>query len=161
MKIGFYYGSFDPFTNGHLYVCSEALKRFDKIVVSIGCNPLKIIRRRRFNKKLMEVSMKKMFKNHHFNVEVTSVFLITILKLRKHNPIIVRGIRNEADYIYEKRLAIICKKIFGLETFFITGGNSNISSTLVMDKLKAGEDVSSFLPKEILKVVKANDMKDS
>lgn len=62
MRICFYYGSFDPFTNGHLYVCSEALKQFDKLIISIGRNPLKIYRRRRFNKHLMEIGMKEVFK---------------------------------------------------------------------------------------------------
>ncbi|MCI8640930.1 MAG: adenylyltransferase/cytidyltransferase family protein [Clostridia bacterium] len=159
MKICFYYGSFDPFTNGHLYVCTEALKKFDKLVISIGCNPLKIYRRRRFNKHLMEKAMKEIFKKNNLNIELTSRFLITILKLRSVNPIIIRGIRNNADYIYEKRLSIIWNKLFGLKTIFIKG--NNISSTMITNKLKAGEDVSSFLPKEIFEIVTTNSLRDS
>lgn len=39
--IGFYAGSFDPFTKGHLNICCQALKGLDKLVVGIGVNPLK------------------------------------------------------------------------------------------------------------------------
>lgn len=33
MKIGFYSGSFDPFTNGHLHIIETASKVFDKVIV--------------------------------------------------------------------------------------------------------------------------------
>lgn len=39
--IGFYAGSFDPFTKGHLNICCQALKGLDKLVVGIGINPEK------------------------------------------------------------------------------------------------------------------------
>ena len=38
MKIGFYAGSFDPFTVGHLHVTKLASELFDKVVVGIGIN---------------------------------------------------------------------------------------------------------------------------
>lgn len=40
-KIGFYCGSFDPFTKGHLAVVCEALAFFDKLIIAIGVNPEK------------------------------------------------------------------------------------------------------------------------
>ena len=36
MNIGFYAGSFSPFTNGHLHVVKEASKLFDKVIIGIG-----------------------------------------------------------------------------------------------------------------------------
>lgn len=39
--VGFYAGSFDPFTKGHLSICCQALKGLDKLVVGIGINPAK------------------------------------------------------------------------------------------------------------------------
>ena len=45
-KIGFYAGSFDPFTNGHLHVVKVSAKLFDKVIIGIGINPTK---KRRFN----------------------------------------------------------------------------------------------------------------
>ena len=36
--VGFYPGSFDPLTNGHLDVIERACKLVDKLVVAIGSN---------------------------------------------------------------------------------------------------------------------------
>ena len=36
MNIGFYAGSFSPFTNGHLRVVERASKLFDKVIIGIG-----------------------------------------------------------------------------------------------------------------------------
>lgn len=41
MNIGFYPGSFDPFTNGHLHVVKSASKLFDKVIIGIGINSVK------------------------------------------------------------------------------------------------------------------------
>lgn len=37
-KIGFYAGSFDPFTKGHLAIVCEALCAFDEVVIGVGVN---------------------------------------------------------------------------------------------------------------------------
>ena len=48
-KIGFYAGSFDPFTNGHLHVVKVSAKLFDKVIIGIGINPTK---KRRFERNM-------------------------------------------------------------------------------------------------------------
>lgn len=70
MKIGFYAGSFNPFTNGHLHVVTKASMLFDKVIVGIGVNPEK---KRRFDKDLM--------KNPHFFSEVLET--VWIINKRK------------------------------------------------------------------------------
>ena len=39
MKKVVYAGSFDPITNGHLWMIQRAAELFDEIVVAIGINP--------------------------------------------------------------------------------------------------------------------------
>ncbi|MDT8337537.1 MAG: adenylyltransferase/cytidyltransferase family protein, partial [Candidatus Izemoplasmatales bacterium] len=41
MKIGFYPGSFDPITFGHLDIITRGAKLFDKLYIAISINPNK------------------------------------------------------------------------------------------------------------------------
>ena len=43
-KIGFYAGSFDPFTNGHLQIVRKAAECFEKVIVGIAYNSEKKVR---------------------------------------------------------------------------------------------------------------------
>ena len=48
--VGFYAGSFDPFTNGHLQIVKKATKCFEKVIIGIGYNSEK---QSRINKEQM------------------------------------------------------------------------------------------------------------
>ena len=64
MEIGFYAGSFDPFTNGHLHVVTKSAKLFDKVIIGIGVNPDK---KRRYDKEIMKNAIEKLLVNRkHF-----------------------------------------------------------------------------------------------
>ena len=39
MTTGFYAGSFDPFTYGHLHVVKKSLMLFDKVIIGIATHP--------------------------------------------------------------------------------------------------------------------------
>ena len=68
MKVGFYAGSFDPFTNGHLHVVKTSAKLFDKVIIAIGENSFK---KRRFNNQKMKEAIEKVLvRNHLDNVSV-------------------------------------------------------------------------------------------
>lgn len=153
MKIGFYAGSFDPFTNGHLHVIEKAAILFDKVIVGIGINPDK---NRRFDKEIMKNAMEKVFerKNLH-NVDVIIYDKLSVDEALEHNStFLVRGIRNGMDYEFEENLASINEEIAKLDTIYIRAGKlGNLSSSMVMDLLKHGRDVSEYLPEEILEIV--------
>ena len=59
MRIGFYAGSFDPFTLGHLHIVKEASKLFDKVYVGIGVNSNK---NRHYNQEEMKSVILKALK---------------------------------------------------------------------------------------------------
>ena len=41
MRTAVYAGSFDPPTNGHLWMIQRGLELFDRLIVAIGSNPSK------------------------------------------------------------------------------------------------------------------------
>jgi len=63
---------------------------------------------------------------------------------------IIRGIRSTSDEEYEKKLADIMRSYdSSFETIFIRshGNLKSVSSTLVKDKLKRGENVKEYIHK--------------
>lgn len=154
MKIGFYAGSFDPFTNGHLHVLKKSLQLFDSVIIGIGTNPEKI---RRFDKKIMKEAIENLITNHQFsNASVITYDGLSVDAAIEHNAtFLVRGIRNGMDYAEEENLAAVNEEICNLDTIYIRAGHlGTISSSMVMSLLQSGRDVSHYLPKEILEVVK-------
>lgn len=154
MKVGFYAGSFDPFTNGHLHVVAKSAQIFDKIVIGIGIHPDK---KRRFDKEVMKNAIEKVLKNNNINnVSVITYDNLSVdVAIENGATFLVRGIRNGMDYEYEENMASINEELSGLDTIYIRAGDlGNISSSMVMDLLRNGKDVSKYLPKEIIEVIK-------
>lgn len=154
MEVGFYAGSFDPFTNGHLHVVTRAAKMFDKVIIGIGVNPQKT---RRFDKDVMKNAIEQvLIRENLTNVTVISYEGLTVDAALKHDStLLVRGIRNGMDYDQEENIASINEEIAALDTVFVRAGKlGNISSSMVMELLKYDKDVSKYLPKEVMEVVK-------
>lgn len=101
-KTAVYAGSFDPVTNGHLWMIQESCKIFDKVIVAIGENADK-----NYTLSLdYRIELLHSITNRFHNVEVThfnNQFLVNYAKSIGAN-FIVRGIRNYTDYEYEKSM---------------------------------------------------------
>lgn len=155
MRIGFYAGSFDPFTSGHLHVIKQSAKLFDKVIVGIGVHPKKT---RRFDKDLMKTAIEQVLirEDLYNKVVVISYDNLSVDSAIDFNStFLVRGIRNGMDYEYEENMASINEEISGLDTVYIRAGNlGNISSSMVMELLRNNRDVSKYLPIEVLELVK-------
>ena len=117
-KVGFYAGSFDPFTNGHLHVIEVSSKIFDKVIVGIGVN---ILKARRFDQNKMKEAMEKVIKaNNLDNVEVITYDNLTVDSAKEHGAnYLIRGIRNGMDYDYEENIALINEEISGIDTIYV------------------------------------------
>ena len=153
MNIGFYAGSFDPFTNGHLHVIKQSAKLFDKVIVGIGVHPTKP---RRFDKNLMKNAIEQvLIRNNLSNVTVICYDNLSIDVALSHNcTFLVRGIRNGMDYEQEENLASINEELSGIETIYIRAGNlGNISSSMVMELLRNNKDVTKYLPEDVLTLI--------
>ena len=153
-RIGFYAGSFDPFTNGHLHVIEVSSKMFDKVIVGIGINTLK---KRRFDQFKMKEAIEKVIEaNCLENVKVISYDNLSVDAAKENGAnFLIRGIRNGMDYDYEENVALINEEISGLDTIYVRAGKLGaLSSSMIMELLQYGKDASKFLPKEILDIIK-------
>lgn len=92
-KIGFYAGSFDPFTRGHLSIVCEALCLFDQVIVAVGRNPSK--------KAAFSVEERKMMIKDALNDLVNSADYLELngeqLSVAEHMAI--ARIREDADVV--------------------------------------------------------------
>lgn len=154
MNIGFYAGSFSPFTNGHLHVVKTASKFFDKVIIGIGINSKK---EPRYDNNLMKEAIELVLEKEGLrNVSVITYSNLSVDAALEHNAnVLIRGIRNGMDYEYEEKMALINEEISGLDTIYIRAGSlGNISSSLIVELMENGKDVSKYLPEDILKVLK-------
>lgn len=157
MKIGFYAGSFDPFTIGHLHIVNVASKIFDKVIVGIGVNPKKT---RRYDKIKMRDAIEKLLKEENIvNFEVIIFDGLTADVAAEYGAkFLIRGVRNGIDYDFEENLALINEEISGIDTIYIRSGEYGaISSSMVFELLKRNKDVSKYIPKYIIDVIKSEN----
>lgn len=151
--IGFYAGSFDPFTNGHLSIVKKSSKCFDKVIIGIGENSEKNCR---IDKKLMKQAIEETLKKENItNVEVIIYSTLTTEEAKKHGAdILIRGLRNGTDYQYEENIASLNEIHSGLDTcYFRAGKLGHLSSSIVMELFNYGEDVSSYVPEAVNEVL--------
>ena len=151
--IGFYAGSFDPFTNGHLTIVKKASKCFDKVIVGIGQNSEKKSRCDKI--KMKEAIEKTLIDERIENVEVIIYNELTVNAAKKYDAeILIRGLRNGTDYQYEENISEINEIISGLDTCYFRAGNLGyISSSMVMELYNAGENISGFVPKAVFEML--------
>ncbi len=101
-KLGVYAGSFDPLTVGHLWMIEQGVGLFDRLIVAVGTNPDK-----RYTFALAErLSMLRESLKQYRNLSVTSFskcYLIDYARSVKATHIL-RGIRSESDYEYERTM---------------------------------------------------------
>ncbi len=153
MKIGFYSGSFDPFTNGHLHIIKASCQIFDKVVVGIGINTNKT---RNYDTEQMKLAIEETLKKANIkNVEIITYQELTVEIAQKYQAnFLIRGLRNDTDYAFEENLAQINEEISGLDTiYFRSGVLGFISSSMVMELIHYGRDVSRYLPEPVLNLI--------
>lgn len=152
--VGFYAGSFDPFTNGHLQIVIKAAQCFNKVIIGVAYNSEKEVR---LDKEKMKQAIEKTIEELNLNnVEVKLYTGLTANEAKKHGAnILVRGLRNGTDYQYEENIAETNEKISGLDTcYFRAGDLGYLSSSLVMELLRNGVDISNFVPKYVAEILK-------
>ena len=148
MKKAVFPGSFDPITIGHVDIVKRGIKVFDEIIIAVGDNT---------NKKYMfpkekRVEFVKQTFNNYDNIKIESYDGLTIDFCKKNNTeFMIRGLRNPADFEFEKSIALTNREMTDIETiFFLTSPDKSfVSSSIVRDLIRNNGDYKLFIPKGI------------
>lgn len=149
-RIAVFPGSFDPITLGHFDIVERAVPLFDKIIVAIGHNAEK---KYMFTLEQRKNWLKESLRNFG-NVEVDVYQGLTVDYCKsKDARFILRGLRNPADFEFEKAIAHTNRAITNreIETVFLltSSGKSYISSSIVRDVMRNGGDYTLLVPPEV------------
>ena len=127
-----YAASFDPITNGHLWVIEQGKRLFDDLIVAIGTNPDK-----RYEFSIEErLSLVQASLAGHTKAVVETYenrFLVEYARSRGAD-FVLRGIRTELDYQYERSMKYINSDLDeGVVTVFLMPPReiSEVSSSVV------------------------------
>ena len=149
MKKAVFPGSFDPITIGHLDIVKRGIKIFDEIIIAVGDNTDK---KYLFSKEKRVEFVERTFSDYD-KVKIESYNGLTVDFCKKNNiEFMIRGLRNPADFEFEKSIALTNREMTGIETiFFLTSPeNSFISSSIVRDLIRKKGDYKLFIPKGII-----------
>lgn len=130
--IGIYAGSYDPPTNGHVWMIEQGSRLFSKFYVAIGINSQKEYT---FSIEERLLMLKDICKNYnnvyivHFENKFLAKYAETL-----NVDYILRGIRNEKDYTYERGMRYVNSNMNQkIQTLFMMSPRNlvEVSSSLV------------------------------
>lgn len=155
MSVAIFPGSFDPVTNGHVDVIKQAAAIFDKVYVVVMVNTAKkYLFKDNERQKLCQAAVKNLP-----NVEVLlKPDQLTVNVARDlHANVIVRGVRNNTDFLFEQQIAEMNRKMandISTVLLFTKPENSYVASSIIKEIAQFNGDFNSFLPNEAAKALK-------
>ena len=151
-------GSYDPITTGHMDVIRRAAALFDCVIVAVMTNDMRAYVADAKVKQYMfsmekRTEMVRLACAEFDNVQVISSNgrLIDLVD-EVGADVIVKGIRNEADYAYEQKHALYNRAHNPkAETLYLPADPAydHISSTMVRERLEAGQSIDDVVPEAV------------
>ena len=148
MKQALFPGSFDPLTLGHYDIIRRGVTLFDEVIVAIGLNADK--------KYMFTLEERKQFIEDAFadepRIKVVTYKGLTVEFCKEIGVgFILRGLRNPADFEFEKAIAHTNRKLSEIETVFLltAAKTSFISSSIVRDVIRNNGDYTKLVPETV------------
>ena len=151
---GFYPGSFDPLTIGHMDIIERAANFVDRLVIAVGVHhgkkPLFSIEDRVV---MIEAEVVQLVKKTGTEIDVQTFDKLTVDAARTVGAnVIVRGLRDSGDFDYEMQMAGMNGAMApDIETVFLAASPQvrHIAGTLVRQIASMGGDAGSFVPESV------------
>jgi len=148
MKKAIFPGSFDPITLGHVDIINRGATLFDEIIIAIGENSSKDYM---FSIDERVAFIESAFKDNS-KVRVMNYSGLTIDFCKEIEvDFIMRGLRNPADFEFEKAIAHTNRHLATLETVFLltSSQTSFISSSIVREIIRYEGDYKKLVPNSV------------
>jgi pantetheine-phosphate adenylyltransferase len=165
-RTGFYPGSFDPVTYGHLDIIARSARLVDKLVLGVGIHHGKQSMLPAESRiALLEKVTRPIAEHTGIKITVATFDGLAVDAARQHHAgIMIRGIRDSTDFDYEVQLGQMNAALApDIETVFLAASPATrmIASSLVKQIAKMGGDTTLFIPKEAQEVMAAALVKPS
>ncbi|MBT3542151.1 MAG: pantetheine-phosphate adenylyltransferase [Flavobacteriaceae bacterium] len=150
MKKYVFPGSFDPITLGHVDIIVRALPLCDSLIIAVGENKDK---KYMFSlQQRIEFIMKTFSNEPKISVQTYKGLTVNFCK-EVEATAILRGLRNPADFEFEKSIAQINRRLTEIDTLFLltSADHSYISSGIVREIMIHNGDYTSLVPKAVKK----------
>lgn len=155
-RIGFYTGSFDPLTNGHLDVLRAGSAFCDRIVVGIGVHPGKTPL---FSAPERDALIRATTRHLAAEIDVVTFDGLAVDAARRAGAsVILRGLRDGTDFDYEMQMAGMNGVMSpDVQSVFIPARPAvrHITATLVRQIASLRGDVTGFVPPEVAAALRA------
>ena len=148
MKKAIFPGSFDPITLGHVDIINRGATLFDEIIIAIGENSSKDYM---FSIDERVAFIESAFKDNP-KISVMNYSGLTIDFCKEIEvDFIMRGLRNPADFEFEKAIAHTNRHLSTLETVFLltSSQTSFISSSIVREIIRYKGDYKKLVPNSV------------
>jgi pantetheine-phosphate adenylyltransferase len=159
-RIGFYPGSFDPVTFGHLDIIARSARLVDRLVLGVGVHHGKqalIAAGQRIA--LLDQVARPIAEHTGVKISIETFDGLAVDAARRaHANLIIRGLRDATDFDYEVQMGQMNGALApDIETVFLAASPATrmIASSLVKQIARMGGDVTLFVPKEAVAVLKA------
>ena len=159
MRIGFYPGSFDPVTFGHLDVIARAARLVDTLVLGVGVHHGKGSLLTSDNRlKLIDAVCAPITRATGMRISAQTFDGLAVDAARETGAgIIVRGLRDASDFDYEVQMGQMNAAMApDIETVFLAASPATrmIASSLVKQIAKMNGDISAFVPPESMAAIR-------
>ena len=157
--VGFYPGSFDPLTNGHLDVVERACKLVDRLIIAVGTHHAKQPMFSHAERiALLEAGLEPVGRRTGTEIAVVEFDGLMVTAARQHGAkLIIRGLRDTTDYNFEMQMVGMNAQMApDLQTVFLPSSPHvrHISATLVRQIAEMDGDISAFVPAIVLKALR-------